>query len=483
MFTSAPFVPPSQSMAPDPASWQNANPGDLSDLLPEIAASHSGTVLAAATAAAPGWAATPLPERIELLRAAQKVLYAHQEELAQGICREIGKPIVEARSESAALVTKIDFAISDAERFLTEESPDDCPQPSRIRLRSRGPTLVVGPFNFPLHLSNGPSTAHLLAGNPVILKPSPLAPHVCARYAQLIAPIFPSGVFQVAQGGAHLARTLAFDSRIRSVVFTGSFPAGRTLLAELAALDPAKDVALELGGKNAAIVLRDADFFRAASSIAEATCLTAGQRCNATARVLVEASVLPALLRDLTPAFFPYQPNWPADESTKLGPLTTSASVDRFRTALQPIDGATFVLPGKVIEKVGSRKGYYVEPCVRAWSNSPTYLAHPSARQEFFAPVLEIIPIEGIEAIISAHNAVPFGLTASVFTASRKNFEHLANHLQVSNVYANLPTTFSPSALPFGGWGDSGNHHPGGRGFIRFATDEQVLQEARDSLS
>jgi hypothetical protein len=157
----------------------------------------------------------------------------------------------------------------------------------------------------------------------VILKPSPLAPHVCARYVQLIAPIFPPGVFQVAQGGAHLARTLAFDSRIRSVVFTGSFSAGRALLAELAALDPAKDVALELGGKNAAIVLRDADFFRAASSIAEATCLTAGQRCNATARILVEASVLSAFLRDLTPAFLPYQPNWPADESTKLGPLTT----------------------------------------------------------------------------------------------------------------------------------------------------------------
>ena len=183
-------------MAPDPTSWQNANPGDLSDLLPEIAASHSGTVLAAATAAAPGWADTSLPERIELLRAAQKVLYAHQEELAQGICREIGKPIIEARSESAALVTKIDFAISDAERFLTEESPDDCPQPSRIRLRPRGPTLVVGPFNFPLHLSNGPSTAHLLAGNPVILNPSPLAPPVVPRYAKLIPPSFPQEYFK-----------------------------------------------------------------------------------------------------------------------------------------------------------------------------------------------------------------------------------------------------------------------------------------------
>jgi acyl-CoA reductase-like NAD-dependent aldehyde dehydrogenase len=135
------------------------------------------------------------------------------------------------------------------------------------------------------------------------------------------------------------------------------------------------------------------------------------------------------------------------------------------------------------MEKVGTRKGHYVEPCVRAWQDADTYLAHSSARQEFFAPVVEIIPVTGMESAIAAHNAVPFGLTASVFTTSRKNFEHLANHLHASNIYANLPTTFSPSALPFGGWGDSGNHHPGGRYFIRFATDEQVLQEARDTLS
>ncbi len=470
-------------MATDPTSWRNANPGDLSDLLPKISATHGETVLAAATAAAAGWADTPLPERIQLLQSAQKILHAHQEELAQGICREIGKPITESRSEARALVTKIDFAIGDAERFLAEEIPTDCPQPSRIRLRPRGPTLVVGPFNFPLHLSHGPATAHLLAGNPVILKPSPLAANVCARYAQLISPIFPPGVFQVAQGGATLARTIAFDRRVRSVVFTGSFPAGHALLAELSALDPAKDVALELGGKNAALVLRDADFFRAANSIAEAACLTAGQRCNATARVLVEASVLSALLRDLVPAFGPYQPGWPADDTTKLGPLITAASVDRFRTALTPVPGASFILPGATHEQVGGRRGYYVEPCVRIWSDVAAYLAHPSSQQEFFSPVLEVISVDGPEAMIAAHNAVPFGLSASVFTASRKSFEHLADHLQVANIYANLPTTFAPSALPFGGWGDSGNHHPGGRGFIRFATAEQVVQEARDTLS
>ena len=470
-------------MAPDPISWRNANPGDLSDLLPEIHVSHAETILAASQASAPGWAETPLAERIELLRSAQKVLHAHQEELGRAICREIGKPITEARGEAGALVAKIDFAISDAERLLPEESPNDAPQPSRIRRRPRGPALIVGPFNFPLHLSHGPATAHLLAGNPVILKPSPLAAGACARYAELMTPLFPPGVFQIAQGGAQLARSLALDHRVRSVVFTGSVPAGRALLSELASLDPSKDVALELGGKNAALILRDADFARAANAVAEAACLTAGQRCNATARVLVDPSILDPFLQNLVPAFAPYQPGWPAEETTKLGPLTTAASVERYRTALSPAVGATFLLPGKVHEKVHGRRGHYVEPCVRHWKDAQTYLVHPSSRQEFFAPVVEVIPVEGPEAMIAAHNAVPFGLSASVFTTSRKNFEHLANHLRASNIYANLPTTFSPSALPFGGWGESGNHHPGGRGFIRFASEEQVLQEARDTLN
>ena len=124
-------------MAADPKSWRNANPADLSDLLPEVHATPAETVLAAAAAAAEGWAETSLSERIQRLRSAQKVLQDHQEELAQGVCREIGKPITECRAEAAALVTKIDFAISDAERFLAEEKPVDAPNPSRIRPRER----------------------------------------------------------------------------------------------------------------------------------------------------------------------------------------------------------------------------------------------------------------------------------------------------------------------------------------------------------
>lgn len=470
-------------MAADPKSWRNANPADLSDLLPEVHATPAETVLAAAAAAAEGWAETPLAERIQRLRSAQKVLQDHQEELAQGVCREIGKPITECRAEAAALLTKIDFAISDAERFLAEEKPVDAPNPSRIRQRSRGPSLVIGPFNWPLHLSHGPSTAHLLAGNPVILKPSPMAPIVSAKYMSLLSPLFPPGVFQIAQGGTELARTLCFDRRIRSIVFTGSVPAGRGLLAEITSLDPTKDVALELGGKNAAVVLADADLVRAAKMVAEAACLTSGQRCNATSRVLVDTKVLPLFSKELAPAVDPFRPGWPAEESTRLGPLVNASSVERYRSALKAPADVKFLEPGKVHAELSGRRGHYVEPCVRLWPSVASYLADPGSKVEFFAPVIDVVPVDSQEAAIAAHNAVPLGLSASVFTTSRKNFEHFSNHLHAANIYANLPTTMSPSALPFGGWGESGNRHPGGRGLIRFAADEQVLQEAPDSLN
>ena len=257
----------------------------------------------------------------------------------------------------------------------------------------------------------------------------------------------------------------------------------RSLLAEITALDPTKDVALELGGKNASIVLADADLVRAARMVAESACLTSGQRCNATSRVLVDTKVLSIFSKELAAAVAPFRPGWPAEEKTKLGPLVNAGSVERYRSALQAPAGVTFLEAGKVHEQVGGRKGHYVDPCVRLWPSSTAFVADPGSRVEFFAPVMDVVPVESAEAAIAAHNAVPFGLSASVFTTSRKSFEHFSNHLHAANIYANLPTTMSPSALPFGGWGDSGNRHPGGRGLIRFAADEQVLQEAPDSLS
>ena len=181
--------------------WRNRSPSDLSVELAEVAAGDVASVVEAASAAAGAWARTPLPERIARLRTAQSALAAAKDELARGIALETGKPLTEALGEVGAVVAKIDLTIGDAERWLAEEGNLGGPHPALIRRRSRGPAAVVGPFNFPLHLGHGANVAHLLAGNPVIFKPSPLAACVAARYGELMSAAFPSGVFQVVQGG------------------------------------------------------------------------------------------------------------------------------------------------------------------------------------------------------------------------------------------------------------------------------------------
>lgn len=446
------------------------SPGDLSVVLPEIAAGDVTAGVESAVAASAGWARAPLPERIARLRAAQHALAAAKEELARGIAVETGKPITEALGEVGAVVAKIDLTIADAERWLAEEDNLGGPHPALVRRRSRGPAAVIGPFNFPLHLGHGANVAHLLAGNPVIFKPSPLAANVAARYGEMMSPAFPPGVFQIVQGGGAEGETLCLDPRVRSVCFTGSVPVGKALAKALAE-DFSKDLALELGGSNALIVCADADLDQAASAAAEGACLTAGQRCNATSRVIVERSVAPEFQRRFLAALADFQPGDPLLPATRLGPVISAAAVARYGKLLAETPG-DWLLPGRVEPEVGGKRGYFVRPaCVLRHDDGAT-------DAECFVPIVSLFIAEEIDDAVRLQRATPFGLTASVFTRSEATFRAIGEHLAVGNLYANLPTTFSPSTLPFGGLRASGNGRPAGRGFIRFTTDEQAVQWA-----
>ena len=457
-------------------AWQNFSPGDLRVALDVIYPSEVEPVLAAAAAAARHWARTPLPERIACLVSARAALAAQADGIARLLALEVGKPIVEARAELAAVLAKVDLSIDDALHHCAERSVSGGPHPAWVRQHALGPAVVIGPFNFPLHLPHGAHCAHLLAGNPVIFKPSPVAASVSARYADVMRVHFPEGVFQYVQGTAHEGMALATDPRVRAVVFTGSVEAGRALAVALAP-DYSKSLALELGGKNAALVCADADLEIAAAAVADGMCLTCGQRCNATSRVIVASEIADDFLSVLQDKVSAYQPGDPLHETTRLGPLATATAYARYAAAMESeAAGVHLVLQGGVIEQLGSTPGYYVRPTIRHYTHAASYLAAPSRAQEVFAPLLDVIVSQDIESMAALHNAVPFGLTASIFTRSKVLFESLGSELAVGNLYANLPTTFSPSTLPFGGWAASGNGKPAGRGFVRFATQEQSIQ-------
>lgn len=452
--------------------WRNRSPGDLSIELDEVEATPVDPAIAAAENAARDWAKTPLSERIECLHRAQAALAAEKESLARGIAIETGKPITEARGELGAVLAKFDFTVADAESHLARRDVPDGPHPAFVRQCARGPAVVIAPFNFPLHLGNGALLAHLASGNPVIFKPSPLAAVVAGRYAEVMREHFPPGVFSLVQGGAVEAQALCLDSRVRAVCFTGSVPVGRALAKALAE-DFSKDLALELGGRNAAIVCADADLDLAARSIADAICLTCGQRCNATSRILADARIADPLGEKLAAELAKWPPGDPLDDATKLGPLINDSAEQRYVALLD--DYADWLVHGRKVGEVNGRRGHYMLPAIRRGATR--------ADVECFVPIADFDTFTDLDDAVAQNNSSPFGLTASVFTRSRETFMRLADELRAANLYANLPTTFSPSTLPFGGWGDSGNGRPGGRGFIRFCTSEQAIQLGKDTFA
>jgi len=466
----------------DPERWANRSPGDLSVELPEIVATDAGEAVARSQAVADEWRRTPLADRITGLRNAQIGLRDAAESLARGIAIETGKALREARLEVGAVIAKIDLTLADAGRWLADEHPSDNPHPSLIRRIPRGPAAVIAPFNFPLHLGHGAAVAYLLAGNPVLFKPSPMAASVAEAYGQIMAAVFPGGVFQLVQGWGETGRRLAIDARVRSVCFTGSVAAGRALARELAD-DFSKDLALELGGKNATIVRADADLDLAAAAVADAACLTCGQRCNSTSRVIVDRAVLGPFVDRLTAQLARFVPGDPMNEATWLGPLVSDAAVRRYAEATAPSGLGEWVVPGRVEEFVQGRHGYYVHPAVLVAEGRSGLPGSALWQREWFAPVLAVVGSDNDDDVLGLHNAGGFGLTTSVFTRSEPAFRALTDRLQVGNVYANLPTTFSPSTLPFGGLGESGNRHPGGRGFVRFTTDEQAVQWLKEGFA
>lgn len=461
--------------------WKNRSPGDTRIELPEVCASDVERCVQKAHEAAVAWAQTSLEKRIDYVRKIQAGLKEIEEDLAQGIALETGKPLRESRGEMGAVLAKFDLSIGDAQRWLKPEEVHEGPHPARIIRRAQGPAVVIGPFNFPLHLPNGAAVPHLLAGNPVLLKPSPVAAVVAGRYGKVFESILPPGVFQLVQGGAEESMALCLHPLVRSVNFTGSVVVGKKLAKELAE-DFSKHLALELGGKNALIVCEDADIAAAAQAAAEGICLTAGQRCNATSRILVDKKVAKPFYEALVQAIKKYEPGDPLKEETILGPVINENAQQRFEKVLNLNQDGEWLVKGAVEKEVAGKPGYYVRPAVWLWKDRNKGLKSALHCEEVFAPVAEVYEVADVADAIAMHETTPFGLTASIFTRDKKIFNQFAGALHVGNLYANLATTFSPSTLPFGGLGESGNRRPAGRHFIRFATEEQAVQIPENSF-
>ncbi|MGI9149228.1 MAG: aldehyde dehydrogenase family protein [Chloroflexota bacterium] len=449
------------------------NPAAASQTLGSLRSADVELVDAAVRTAAeawPLWRNTPAPTRGRVLLEVARLMEHHREELARLISLEEGKPIRDARAEVQRSINITEFMSGEGRRYGGYTSASE--SVSKFAFTTRQPVGVVAcitPWNFPLAIPAWKIAPALIAGNAVILKPASATPASAVRLAELFQEAgLPDGVLTVlAARGGPAAEVLLDAEQVRAVSLTGSTATGRHVAARCAARGVA--VQAELGGKNAAIVLADADLDLATAGIIDGAFGSTGQRCTATSRSIVVDSVADGLLDRILARARQLKVGAGLDESTDVGPAVTAEQRD---SVLQYLDvardeGAQQVYSGDAAHVATLTGGHWLAPTIF----DRVLPSMRIAREEIFGPVLSIIRVPDAEAAFEAANGVEFGLAASVYTRDVRAIFQFVDRVDVGIAHVNQPTLGGEVHLPFGGVKASGiGPHEQGREAIDFFT-------------
>jgi succinylglutamic semialdehyde dehydrogenase len=437
---------PNDLVSTDPATGEQIWSRPIGDAAAEVAA---------ARAAWPAWAAHSLAYRVEAVRRFANVVRKKDGEFARLISRETGKPFWEAKTEVAAVINKVEISVEAyAERTPQRKLEAALGNKIAVRHKPHGVLAVLGPYNFPAHLPNGHIVPALIAGNAVVFKPSEKTPATaeflvrCLHEAKI-----PDGVVRLLIGGPDEGRALAAEPGIDGLLFTGSVRAGQSLHRQFAD-SPGKILALELGGNNPLVVWHAKDIAAAAAIAIQSAYLTAGQRCTAARRLIVEdgkeAELLDAI-QALIDRIVVDQPF--ADPQPFMGPVIDLPAADHVQEQWlnlmmkggrplkrldRPVEGRPYLTPALIdVTDVKDRPD-----------------------EEIFGPVLQVIRVRDFDAAIAEASNTRFGLAASLVGGSPEMFEKFWAHVRAGVINRNRPTNGAPSNAPFGGVGLSGNHRP-----------------------
>lgn len=459
-------------MPTDPSGeWICRSPADFSDEYGKVTYSYTAIneAISSARQAFPAWRRTSVADRGGFLRNYQAALKRREDQIVEAIAREVGKPLWESRTEFSAMVNKIDITLKESMRFVTDfELPKLMENTTGMcRYRPMGVLAVIGPFNFPGHLPNGHIVPALLTGNTVVFKPSEKCPLVGQLVAECLEESgLPPGVFNLVQGEKEIGRRLCVHEGVDGILFTGSYEVG-TRIKQDTLQQHWKLLALEMGGKNSAIVWEDADLELALYETLTGAYLTAGQRCSATSRLLVHSKVIDAFLSRFHERAKAFTIGHPLDEPF-MGPLIDQGSVDRYLKFLgiASRENCEIVMHGKILEPTtrSSRgtRGNYVTPSICHVKSVSLESTRKSVYQqtELFAPNVAILEISDLDEAIAQANATQYGLANSVFCKDRAIYDKCLDGLQSGLINWNKSTVGASSKLPFGGLKKSGNHFP-----------------------
>ena len=431
-------------------------------------AAHVDLAVSAARQAQRGWARLPWTDRIGILRKAAGLIREQKYELAALMSLEVGKSRLEAMGDAEESADLIDYycqQVEDADGFIRPMGRITPVERNTDVLRSYGVFACIAPFNFPLALSAGMSSAALAAGNAVVYKPAEDTPWTGLKLYEIYRDAgLPPGVFNLLTGHReNIGDPLWQHPGIDGVVFTGSKAVGMRIHAGLSGRW-IKPCLLELGGKNAAVVLRSADLDAAAEGVMRSAYSLQNQKCSATSRVYVQREVMTPFLDCLLEKTRAIRMGDPTERDVFFGPVINQRAVERYERAVaQARREGTVLLGGERLRGALFDRGHFVAPTVaRLRLESTLY------QEELFVPFLAVGEVSGLDQALAEANRVEYGLTAGIFSRDQDEVARFFDEIEAGVCYANKRTGATtgawPGAQPFCGWKGSGSTGKGGCG-------------------
>ncbi len=457
--------------------FENRNPADQRDLIGLFPESGAADVQAAVASASRGfalWKRTPAPARGDVLRRVGDLMAARKEEIADLMTREMGKPLAETRGDVQEGIDTAYYAATEGRRLFGHTVPSELANKWAMTMRRPiGVCGLITPFNFPLAIPTWKGFPALLCGNAVVLKPAEDVPHTATVLVEILLEAgLPPEVIQLVHGnGEVVGRALVEHPDVPVISFTGSTETGRFVGETCGRMH--KRLSLEMGGKNAQIVLADADLDLALDGVLWGAFGTTGQRCTATSRLILHEDIHDAFVTRLAERANALRLGDGRVAGTDVGPLVHAAAREKVERYIDVgrAQGATLVCGGARATGGALDHGYFFQPTIFSGVTAGSRLE----QEEIFGPVLSVIKVSSVEEAFTVNNDVRYGLSSSVYTSNVNVAFRAMQDLDNGITYVNAPTIGAEAHLPFGGVKDTGNgHREGGWEVYEFYSETKV---------
>ncbi len=459
-----------------------SNPSEIIGTVAEASQAHAEQAIQAATKAFATWQYVDAAERAEYLFKAAKIVRDRKHEFSAWMVLEVGKSWAEADADTAECVDFLEFYGREMLRLAETQPVTPLPgEDNQMVYIPLGVTAVIPPWNFPLAIMAGMTTAAVVAGNTVCLKPSPDAPVIAAKFMEVLEEVgLPAGVVNYVPGDAiEVGEFLVTHPQTRVVAFTGSKAVGLRINAEAAKTQPGqkwiKRAILEMGGKDAIVVDSDVDLDWAVTNVVASAFGFNGQKCSACSRAIIHEDVYDEFVEKMMPKVKAIKQGNPADgPDMYMGPVVNTKAVEKILSYIDTGKNEGNLLTGGAR---GDGDGYFIQPTV--FDD-----VAPDARisqEEIFGPVVALIKAKSFEHALEIANGTEYGLTGAVFSNNRDRWDQARDQFHVGNLYFNRKCTGALVGVhPFGGFNMSGtDSKAGGRDYLLLFTQAKTMSEIR----